>query len=141
MISSGCCLFGIGSACLLDGLTGAVAIGRSTIVSLCVVELASAWCVCSCVVDGACTVSSVVCVSVVVRSFVDAGLAGISIVGCNTSVGVSGVQGAALMMSINCLSYLSGSIWRRIVLVLMTLPCMPMIDALVIESLPSQIPL
>ena len=57
-----------------------------------------------------CSVSSVVCVSAVVCSFVDAGLAGIGIVGCSTSVGVTGVQGGVLMMSINCLSYLPGSI-------------------------------
>ena len=49
----------------------------------------------------------------------DVGLAtGISIVGCNTSVGVAGVHGGALMMSIKCLSCLSGSIWRPIVVVL-----------------------
>ena len=95
---------------------------------------------CCCCVD-VCGVSSTVCVSVVACSFVDAGFAGINIVGCNTSVGVTGVQGGALMMSINCLSYLSGSICHRIVLVLMIFPCMPMIDSLVIVSLPSQIPL
>ena len=142
MISSGCCLFGIGSACLLDGLTGAVAIGKSTIVSCWPVVLVFVCCACCCdccVV--VCAVSSTVCVSAVVCSFVGAGFAGIIIVGCNTSVGVTGVQGGALMMSINCLSYLSGSIWRRIVLVLMIFPCLPMIDSLVIVFLPSQIPL
>ena len=77
----------------------------------------------------------------VVCCFVDAGLAGIIIAGCNTSVGVIGVHGGALMMSINCLSYLSGSICRLIVLVLMILPEMRMTDSLVIVSLPSQIPL
>ena len=135
VISSGVVLFGIGSGCFLVGLVGAVAIGKSTIVSRCVDVLASAGC-CWCWIA-----SSVVCVSVVVCCFVDAGFAGIIIDGCNTSVGVIGVHGGALMMSINCLSYLSGSICLLIVLVLMILPEMPMIDSLVIVSLPSQIPL
>ena len=81
--------------------------------------------------------SSVLCVSVIVCSGVDVGLAtGISIVGCNTSVGVAGVHGGALMMSINCLSCLSGPIWRPIVVVLIILPRTPMIDSLVIVFLP-----
>ena len=33
MISSGCCLFGNGTGCLLEGVTGAVAFGEATIVS------------------------------------------------------------------------------------------------------------
>ena len=81
--------------------------------------------------------SSVLRVSVMVCSGVDVGFADvISIVGCNTPVGVAGVHGGALMMPINCLSCLSGSIWRPIVVALIILPCMPMIDSLAIAFLP-----
>ena len=70
-------------------------------------------------------------------SGVDVGFAtGISIVGCSTSVSVAAVYGGALMMSINRLSCLSGSIWRPLVVALIILPCMPMIDSLVIAFLP-----
>ena len=86
-------------------------------------------------------VSSAVCVSVVACCFALVVLAGINIAGCNASVGETGVHGGALMMSINCLSYFSGSICLLIVLVLMILPEMPIIDSLVIVSVPSQIPL
>ena len=114
--SSGCCLFGNGSRCLLVGLVGAVAIGKSTVVSRCDAALASADCPCCWIV------SSVVCVPAVACCLLAARLAGKSIAGCNTSAGVTGVHGGALMMSINCLSYFAGSTCRLIVLVLMILP-------------------
>ena len=78
-------------------------------------------------------------VSVVICSLVDVCFAGRSIAGCNISVGATDVHGGALMKTINCLSYLSGSICRRIVLVLMILPEMPMTDSLVIVSLPKKL--
>ena len=143
VISSDWSLFGIGSGCLLVGLVGAVAIGRSTIVwcwcdvlvCCCCAVLASVVCVCCCVVSTAVCVSVVACCAALVV------FAGIIIAGCNASVGVTGVHGGALMMSINCLSYFSGSTCRLIVLVLMILPAMPTIDSLVIVSFPNQIPL
>ena len=88
-----------------------------------------------------CVVSTAVCVSVVACCAALVVFAGIIIAGCNASVGVTGVHGGALMMSINCLSYFSGSTCRLIVLVLMILPAMPTIDSLVIVSFPNQIPL
>ena len=81
--------------------------------------------------------SSVLRVSVTVCSGVNVGFAtGISIVGCSTSVSVAAVYGGALMMSINRLSCLSGSIWRPLVVALIILPCTPMNDSLVVGFLP-----
>ena len=74
----------------------------------------------------------------IVRSRVDVGVAAdTSIVGCNTSVGVAGVHGGALMLFINCLSCLSGSICLRIVLIRMTLP--EMLSMIGILSLPGKL--
>ena len=96
VISSGCCPFGNGSGCLLVGLVGAVAFGKSRIVSRCGAELASADCSCCWVVSFA-----------VACCFVAAGLAGINIAGCNTSVGVTGVHGGLQSLLILSMSGLS----------------------------------
>ena len=82
--------------------------------------------------------SSVLCVSVIVCSHVDVGFASdTSIVGCSTSVGIAGVHGGALMLSINCLSCLSGSICFCIALVRMTLP--QMLSMISILALPRKL--
>ncbi len=65
------------------------------------------------------------CVSAIVCSRVDTGFADTSRVGCFISVGVPGVHGGALMLSMNCLSSLSCPICLRIAFVRMTLPEMP----------------
>ena len=116
---------GIGSGCFACWVAGAVAIGRSV--------SASGGVLCGCPVTvgcGLCWVS----VLVVACCFLAAGCGSTTMLGA-----VAGIMaGEELMMSINCLWYLSGLICLRMVLALTTLLLMPRMLSFVEVSLPNQ---
>ena len=116
---------GIGSACFACWVAGAVAIGRSV--------SAGGVVVCGCTEAFGCGLCWV-CVLVVVCCFAAA------VCGSTTMLGVVGgiMAGEELMMSINCLLYLSGFICLLMVLALITLLLMPSMFSFVELSLPSQ---
>ena len=118
---------GIGSGCFACWVAGAVAIGRSV--------SASGGMFCGCPVTvgcGLCWVS----VLVVSCCFLAAGCGSTTMLGAVTVTGI--MAGEELMVSINCLLYLSGLICLRMVLALTTLLLMPRIFSFVEVSLPNQ---